>query len=290
MRTPLSACTLLRPRRLHEALAMLRDEGPLVPLAGGTDLYVALNAGTLEARRFLDLWRLDELRGIEAHGGGMRLGALTTYAEIVASPLVRRRVPMLAAAAREVGGRQIQHRGTLGGNIANASPAGDTLPVLAAADAVVVLQRRGGERRVPITRFFTGYRATVLEDDEIVIAVDIPPIVGRQFWRKVGTRRAQAVSKVAVAGTHLAPSRGRPGVVRVAFASVAPTVVRATRTEAALAAGASVAEAQEVLAAELQPLDDLRSTADYRRTVALRLLAVFLRETGRGSAAMHARR
>ena len=145
MRTPVSP------------LALLRDEGPLVPLAGCTDVYVSLNFGTATATRFLNLWGLDELRGIEEmDGGGVRVGALTTHTDLVRSPLVQDRLPILAAACREVGGVQIQNRGTLAGNVANGSPAGDTLPVLAVAEAVVVLRSADGERRVPFTAFYTG--------------------------------------------------------------------------------------------------------------------------------------
>src|SRR4029077_3588027 len=125
---------------LTDALKMLRDEGPLVPMAGCTDLYVSLNFGTLKDTRFLNLWGLDALLHIPVQGDRLIIGALATHADLIRSPLVRRRIPMLAAAAREVGGVQIQNRGTLGGNVANGSPAGDTLPVLAAADAVVVLR------------------------------------------------------------------------------------------------------------------------------------------------------
>src|SRR5437773_11333924 len=137
---------------------------------------------------------------------------------------------MLAAAAREVGGVQIQNRGTLSGNVANASPAGDSLPVLAAADAVVVLQSAAGTRRVPFGAFYTGYRATVRRPDELIVAFEIPTVRGRQWFRKVGTRAAQAISKVVMAGVL------QPGAPRIALGSVAPTVVRAVRTEAALAA------------------------------------------------------
>jgi len=132
---------------------MLRDEGPLVPLAGCTDIYVNLNFGTLPQKRFLNLWFLDELRRIEMRNGALSIGALATYTRMIRSPLVRRRLPILAAASREVGGAQIQNRGTLGGNIANASPAGDTLPVLAAAEAILVLKSAGGTRRVPFNSF-----------------------------------------------------------------------------------------------------------------------------------------
>ncbi len=149
MATPLSRLALLQPRSLDHALRMLRDEGPLVPLAGCTDLYVGLHFGTVPGQRFLDLQGLRTLRGIRGRGDTLVIGALTTYAELIASPLVRRRLPILAEASRWVGSPQIQNRGTLGGNVANASPAGDTLPVLAVAEATVVLRSADGERRVP---------------------------------------------------------------------------------------------------------------------------------------------
>ena len=180
MRTPISPLSCLRPRTLDEALTMLRDEGPLTPLAGCTDLYVNLQFGTLNDRRFVDLWPLRELRSIAAERATLRLGSLVTFTDLIQSALVRRRVPMLVAAAREVGGRQIQHRGTLGGNIANASPAGDSLPVLAACDAVIVLQSASGERRVPFTQFYTGYRTSVRQPHELITAVEIPRIEGMQ--------------------------------------------------------------------------------------------------------------
>jgi CO/xanthine dehydrogenase FAD-binding subunit len=272
-----STRTLLRPTSLDEALRMLRDEGPLVPMAGCTDLYVALNFGTLTETRFLDLWRLDALKTIDVRDGALSIGALATHTDLIRSPLVRRRLPMLAAAAREIGGVQIQNRGTLGGNVANASPAGDTLPVLAAADATVVLQSAGGERRVPFSSFYTGYRRTVRRPDELIVSFEIAPIRGRQAFRKVGTRAAQAISKVVMAV--VAPSAGSGQAaegVRIAVGSVAPTVVRARRTEAALAGGASVEEAQRVLVDEIAPIDDVRSTAEYRRRVTANLLARLL--------------
>ncbi|HXI27226.1 MAG TPA: FAD binding domain-containing protein [Vicinamibacterales bacterium] len=261
--------TLLQPRSLREALAMLRDEGPVTPMAGCTDLYVALNFGTLAATRLVDLWRIDALRGIEVRHGVLSIGALATHTEIIRSPLVRKRLPMLAAASAEVGGVQIQNRGTLGGNVANASPAGDTLPALAAADAVVVLQSAAGTRRVPFNGFYTGYRRTVARPDELIAALEIAPVAGRQWFRKVGTRAAQAISKVMIAGVV-------GDEIRIALGSVAPTVVRATRTEAALARGASTAEAQRTLMDEIAPIDDIRSTAEYRRRVAANLLARLL--------------
>ncbi len=272
MRTAVSSLQLLRPRSVREALKMLAEEGPLVPLAGCTDVYVNLNFGTLPGKRFLDLWKLDELRAIRVEDGALSIGALATYTEMIRSPLVRRRLPILAAASREVGGVQIQNRGTLGGNIANASPAGDTLPVLAVAEATLVLASARETRRVPFNAFSTGYRRTVLRPDELIVAVEVPRVHGRQWFRKVGTRAAQAISKVVIAAVR----SGRP---RIALGSVAPTVVRVGKTEAALAAGASIEEARHILESEIQPIDDLRSTAAYRRRVSANLLEQFWRDT-----------
>jgi xanthine dehydrogenase small subunit len=270
--TPWSQLTLLEPRSVDEAVRLLRAEGPLVPLAGGTDLYVGLHFGTLTSRRFLNLWGVPGLRGIRKRGDTLVIGALATYTDLIESSLVRRHLPILAEASRWVGSVQIQNRGTLGGNLANASPAGDTLPVLAAAEAVVVLRSADGERRVPFTGFYTGYRKTVMRPDELIVAVEVPRVPGRQWFRKVGTRAAQAISKVVMAAVR-AP---RP---RISVGSVAPTVVRAFRTEELLATGGTLAEAQAALADEIQPIDDLRSTAVYRRRVAANLLEQFWRET-----------
>ncbi|HEV2983018.1 MAG TPA: xanthine dehydrogenase family protein subunit M [Vicinamibacterales bacterium] len=267
--------SLLEPKSLADALQMLRDEGPLTPMAGCTDLYVALNLGTLKDTRFLNLWRLDALRTIEMRGDLLCIGAMATHTDVIASTLVRKRIPMLQAASSQVGGVQIQNRGTLGGNVANASPAGDTLPVLAAADAIVVLKSTAGTRRVPFTAFFTGYRATMRRPDELIAGFEIPVMRGRQWFRKVGTRAAQAISKVVIAARLEPPKGSGPAVVRVAFGSVAPTVVRAVRTEAALAAGASLEDALVLLAQEIAPIDDIRSTAIYRRRVAANLLTSF---------------
>lgn len=274
MATALSRIALLQPRSLDEALRRLRDEGPLVPLAGCTDLYVGLHFGTVGGRRFLDLQGLGQLRGIRRRGEVLVIGALTTYTELIASPLVRRRLPILAEASREVGSPQIQNRGTLGGNVANASPAGDTLPVLAVAEAVVVLRSVDGERRVPFGAFYTGYRQTAMRSDELIVAIEVPPVEGRQWFRKVGTRAAQAISKVVMAAVR-AP---RP---RIALGSVAPTVVRVPRTEAVLARGGPLEQALAELLEEIQPIDDLRSTAAYRRRVSANLLAQFWSDTAR---------
>jgi xanthine dehydrogenase small subunit len=272
MRTAVSTLELREPRSVADALKMLRDEGPLVPLAGATDLYVALNFGTLPGTRFLDLWRLAPLRKIERRDGVLSIGALATYTQIIKSRPVRAQVPMLVEAARQIGGVQIQNRGTIGGNIANGSPAGDSLPVLAAMEAVVVLRSASDERRVPFGEFYTGYRASVRQPDELIVAIELPRVEGAQWFRKVGTRAAQAISKVVMAAVRTP----RP---RIALGSVGPTVVRMARTEEALARGASIDEAMRILETEIRPIDDVRSTADYRRTVAGNLVRRFWAET-----------
>src|SRR5688572_14084553 len=219
MRTATSTLELRRPRNLRDALNMLRDEPALVPLAGCTDLYVAVNFGTLAGSRFLDLWPLTPLRRITVEGDTLVIGALTTYTDIIKSRHVRKLLPMLVESARQIGGPQIQNRGTLGGNIANASPAGDALPVLAAADAVIVLKSATAERRVAFNEFYTGYRASVRKSDELIVSVEIPKQNGAQWFRKVGTRAAQAISKVVMAAVR---DTNRP---RIAIGSVAPTIV-----------------------------------------------------------------
>ena len=272
MRTAISSLQILEPRTLAEALRMLRDEEGVVPLAGATDLYVALNFGTLEPRRFVNLWGLGPLRRIAMRGDTLSIGALATYTAMIRSRAVQRRLPMLARAAREVGGMQIQNRGTLGGNIANASPAGDTLPVLATADAVVVLRSAAAERRVPFAGFYTGYRESLRRPDELITAVEVGPIAGTQWFRKVGTRAAQSISKVVMAAV-------RGPAPRIAVGSVAPTVIRLSRTEQALAGGAGIEEAAGIAESETRPIDDLRSTAGYRRRVVANLVRRFWSDT-----------
>ncbi len=262
------ALTLERPRSLKAALSMLARNPALMPIAGCTDVYVSMQFGTMKPQRFIDLWSLDELRGITVKGDTLTVGALTTYTGLIESRHVVRRLPMLVAASREVGGVQIQNRGTLGGNIANASPAGDTLPVLAAANARVVLRSSQGRRTVPFEQFYTGYRSSVRRPDELITAIEFPAIRGQQWWRKVGTRRAQAISKVMIAAV-----RGRD--VRIAFGSVGPTVILARQAAAVLQTGGSVADAQAALLTEIAPIDDIRSTRDYRARVAANLLAQF---------------
>jgi CO/xanthine dehydrogenase FAD-binding subunit len=266
MKTAVRGLDLATAKSLSQALELLRLD-PRAPLAGTTDLYVELNFGILKPRRFLDIWALDELREISLRGDTLVIGALATFTALIESPLVRTRLPMLVDASRLVGGIQIQNRGTLGGNIANASPAGDSLPVLAAVDAVVVLKSVDTERRVPLTEFYTGYRQTVRRPDELIVAIEVPPVEGRQYFRKVGTRAALAISKIVIAGV-------KRSVPSVAFGSVGPTVVRARKTEAALAQN-DLETAVRILRTEIAPIDDLRSTAEYRQRVAGSLLRRF---------------
>lgn len=267
-----AALALERPRSLKAALTALAGDPSLTPIAGCTDVYVALHFGSMPQKRFIDLWRLKELRGITVDGDVLRIGALTTYTDLIASRTVQKRVPMLVAAAKEVGGAQIQNRGTLGGNIANASPAGDALPVLAAADARVVLRNQSRSRTVGFNDFYTGYRKSVRQPDELIVAIEIPPIDGTQWWRKVGTRRAQAISKIMMAGV-------RGNDVRIGVGSVGPTVVLARKAAAVLADGGSIEDAKAALLTEIAPIDDVRSTREYRTQVAANLLAQFWGDT-----------
>lgn len=275
---------VVSPATLSEALA-LRAEGGWKPIAGGTDLMVQLETDVAEPpERVLDLGRLDELRGVEYDGYEVSIGALTTYTELRHSPVISARLHALSEASGTVGAAQIQNRGTIGGNICNASPAGDTLPVLLAVDSVFECASVEGIREVPAREFWTGYRQTALRDDELLVRVRFAVDRSRHTrFRKVGTRAAQAISKVVLALSY----RDDEGVwrdVRVALGSVAPTTIRATATESVLEGthpGETVAdEASHVLADEINPIDDVRSTAGYRRSVSGRVLHRLLREEG----------
>jgi len=270
VRTAISELDLRRARTVDDALGMISDGR--TPVAGATDLFVALNFGTLASRRFVDIWALDDLRYISNRGDILVIGALATYTDAIRSSLVAERLPMLIDASKQVGGPQIQNRGTFGGNVANASPAGDSLPVFAAADAVVVLRSVGGERRVSFTKFYTGYRSTVMTPGELIVAIEVPRADGRQWFRKVGTRAAQAISKVVAAGV-------RGDETRFSLGSVGPTTIRATSAETILNQGGSIDDACSALAHDIAPIDDVRSTADYRGRVAANLLRRFWSDT-----------
>ena len=273
------------PARLAAAYALLATNGGWRPIAGGTDVMVEIS-GDLSPppERALDIWHLDELRGIELVDGALVLGALTTYTEIRQSQLCRDHLPALVEAAATIGASQIQNRGTIGGNAVTASPAGDTLPLLLATDAQLVLGSARGERNVPAAEFWPAYRKTARHPDELLLRIKVPLPGGRQVrFRKVGTRRAQAISKVVMALAW----REDGGVwrdVRVALGSVAPTPIRAAQTERVLEGAAprqSTADhAASTLAGEIKPIDDVRSTADYRRVVSARILHRLLREAG----------
>lgn len=274
------------PGRLSEAYAILAAARH-TPIAGGTDLVVRISGEIGEPpARVLDLSRLEELRGISLEDGSLVLGALTTYTEIRRSVICREHAGALVEAAATIGAAQIQNRGTIGGNLANASPAGDTLPVLLAMDASVVLGSAREERAVAAADFFSGYRTTALRPDELILRVRIPLAAGREVrFRKVGTRRAQAISKVvlALAWRDHGPASGWSDV-RLGLGSVAERPIRAPRTEAILEASRPTPEtadrAAETLAAEIRPIDDVRSTAEYRRIVAGRVLHRIIREAG----------
>ncbi|MEX0629865.1 MAG: xanthine dehydrogenase family protein subunit M [Chloroflexota bacterium] len=275
------------PRSLADAYRLLTDGGAAwQPVAGGTDLLVQI-AGELAPPpdRVLDIWGLDELRGINLDGDELVIGALTTYTELRQSALVGELLPALAEASATIGAAQIQNRGTVGGNLVNASPAGDTLPIWLATDSLVELGSAAGERSVPALGFFTGYRETARRDDELVLRVRVPLLPRRHVrFRKVGTRRAQAISKVVMAVSWLTGEDGAWIDTRVALGSVAATPVRARATEAALngqhPVGATADAAAAALEAEIHPIDDVRSTADYRRLVAGRVLRRLIREEG----------
>lgn len=277
------------PVSLAEAYELLADADgdPWRPLAGGTDLMVTITGEIGEPpARVLDIWRIDELRGIRDEGDALVIGALTTYTDLRRSPDVARLLPVLAEAAATIGAAQIQNRGTIGGNVVNASPAGDTLPVLLALDAEVVLGSVRGERTVAATDFWPAYRATARRDDELVLRIRVPLAADREVrFRKIGTRRAQAISKVVMALAWRAAGDDAPWTdVRLALGSVAATPIRATATEAALEGRQPTRETAEAaraaLEAELHPIDDVRSTADYRRAVAGRVLHRLIRDAG----------
>jgi xanthine dehydrogenase small subunit len=272
MRIAASTLDMRKAHSLQDALTILANE-PRMPLAGGTDVFVGLNFGTLHEKQYLDIWSCNGLRGITMDANvKISIGALTTYTDMIRSELVSGLLPMLAFASEQVGGPQIQNRGTIGGNVANASPAGDTLPILAAMDAVVVLRSVDGERRVNFNQFHTGYRTSVRKPNELIVAIEIPRLAGGGFFRKVGTRAAQAISKIVIAAV-------RAPVPKIALGSVAATVIRLPKTEAALGAGRSIDEAIEVLRTEIKPIDDVRSTAEYRLKVAENLVRQFWQRT-----------
>ena len=282
----LADTTVHRPADLPEALGLLAAPPAgrkLTVFAGGTDLMVLQNSGHFIPASVLDLWGLDALRGIEQRSDGrIAIGALTTYQDLIASRVVQRFIPSLVEASRTVGAVQIQSRGTLGGNVANASPAGDTLPVLLAHGTDVLVESAArGERVVRFDSFYRGYRDMDLAADELITGLLIDPLPegARSSFRKVGTRLAQSISKVMLCGIGTLDSRGAVSSLRLAAGSVAPVPVRLTGAEAAGLGGVPsdvAADVAEAARADVTPIDDVRSNADYRREVTGRLAGRFV--------------
>jgi len=282
MRAHIPSYRLISPATLAEALIILGNEEPSwKPFAGGTDLMVLLEAGKLPHKNYLNIWKLPELRGIEVTDACVSLGALTTYTEIQRHEILRAEFPMLCQAAKETGGIAIQNRATLGGNIVNASPAADSPPALLAYDAELELVSKRGERRIPYFKFHTAYKQMDKRPDELLRAIRLPRATNQltHYYRKVGTRKAQAISKVCFAAVG-SMTDGKIESVRIAFGSIAPIPFRCVQTENALRNQTidSVAAAREALASEISPIDDLRSTRDYRLRVSLNLLEDFINE------------
>ena len=282
MRAYVPSYQLISPASLGEALeALARDDAAWKPFAGGTDLMVLLEAGKLPHQNYVNIWNLTELRGIEVGDDFVTLGALTTYTEVQEHPLLQVEFPMLCQAAKETGGIAIQNRGTLGGNIVNASPAADSPPALLAYDAELVLVSRQGERTIQYSKFHSGYKQMDIATNELLRAIRLPRTNASvtHYYRKVGTRKAQAISKVCfAAAAHTTEHRIEK--VRIALGSVAPIPIRCRRTEQVLENQAlsdkSIDTARETLAGEIAPIDDIRSTRDYRLRVSLNLLQDFL--------------
>jgi len=249
-----------RPRSLDEAVRLRAEHPEATVFAGGTDLMVYLEAGIVRPVAILDLWGLPELRMLRSVTGGQLYGAGLTCTDVIHAPSAH---PLVRDAASTVGAAQIQNRATLGGNICNSSPAGDTLPVWLALRAEFELMSVHGTRRVPAAHFWRGYKQTELRPYELLVRILVPPLAGHMHFRKVGTRMAQSISKVVFAGRYV------PGVdAALAFGAVGPVPMRCPAAERALVAGARPAEVALLVESEVTPIDDVRSTAAYRRKVA----------------------
>ncbi|MDE1162976.1 MAG: FAD binding domain-containing protein [Acidobacteriaceae bacterium] len=288
MRSDVTLYELTAPPTLAAVLDKLAAEpGKHTPIAGGTELMVALGVGRLQAQSLLSLQHLTELRFIRQEGDALVLGANTTFTDIRKNALIAEHLPLLAQSASWTGAIANQNRGTLGGNIVNASPAADNPPVLLVYEATITLVSAKGTRTLPYSEFHLGYKKTVLQPDELVHSVTIPLAYDehRQYIRKVGTRNALAISKIALAG--IAKLDGeRIAEIRLGAASLTDRPVRCAAAEAALNGASLAAEdleatikvARAALATEAKPIDDIRSTARYRSAVAENLLEEFLRE------------
>jgi CO/xanthine dehydrogenase FAD-binding subunit len=286
MRSDPADYEMAAPGNLHAVISLLASEpGQWLPIAGGTDLMVQYAAGKLPSRKLVSIWNLPELSGIEINAEEVTIGAGCTYTELREHEVVAREFPLLTKAARWTGGIANQNRGTLGGNIVNASPAADSLPALLAYEAKLILVSVRGERRVPYLTFHTGYKKMNLASDELIRAVCLRRGFSDylHYGRKVGARNAQAISKVCIAALGRYENDG--GVandVRIALGSVAPTPIRLTETERSVTGKRLDSEllqlAKNAAASEIQPIDDIRSTAKYRAAVAANLVAEFLEQ------------
>jgi len=282
MRSNAAQYDLIAPGTLEAVLEILaHSPDRYTPIAGGTELMVALGAGHLEPRKLISLWGLDELRFIETAPNAVVIGAGSTFTDIRRHTLLAREFPLLAEAASWTGGIANQNRGTLGGNIVNASPAADSPPALLVYEALVTLISARGERTIPYRDFHLGYKKTVLAPDEILHRITLLRNMQgyKQYIRKVGTRNAQAISKTALA----AIARANQGIIediRIAAASLREIPTRLPATEHALIGNLitpeTIAAARAALIAESKPIDDIRSTARYRASVAANLLEEFL--------------
>jgi CO/xanthine dehydrogenase FAD-binding subunit len=282
MRARPSNFELVAPRRLTAVLELLaREPGEWTPIAGGTELMVQFSAGKLAARKLVSLWGLPELRGVETTGGEVLIGAGCTYTDVRYHPLIAAEFPLLCRAASWTGSIANQNRGTLGGNIVNASPAADSLPALLVYDAELLLASAGGVRRVPYASFHTGYKQTVLAPNEIIRAIALKPVFSGYRWysRKVGTRNSQAIAKLCLAGLGKV-SGNRIEDVRVAIGSMGATPLRLRHTEQALLGKtyepSLMVNGRSALESEVAPMDDIRSSAAYRLHVAGNLLQEFV--------------
>jgi len=280
---------LVAPGTLHTVLAIMAEEpGAWLPIAGGTDVMVLYAAGKLPARRLLSIWNLPELRGIEVLPGEIRIGAGCTYTELREHEVIAREFPLLARAASWTGGIANQNRGTIGGNIVNASPAADSLPALLVYEAELILVSIRGERRVPYAGFHTGYKTTKLAVDELVRAVSLRRQFSEYFHyaRKVGARNAQAIAKVCVAAVGRL-TKNCVDDLRIALGSVAPVPLRLLNTEIAVKGkridSSLLMVARKTAASEIRPINDIRSTARYRSQVTSNLVEEFLRQLDTGA-------
>ncbi|MEL6576900.1 MAG: FAD binding domain-containing protein [Pseudomonadota bacterium] len=271
-----------RPASVEEAVALLAGGG-WRPLAGGTDVYPALGEAPLPA--LLDLTGIPALAGVRTEGDGIRIGALTTWSALVATPLPAA-FDALKAAAREVGGVQVQNTGTVAGNICNASPAADGMPPLLALDAVVELTGPDGARRVPLGEFVVGPRQTLKRPEEIVTALFVPQpgAIARSAFLKLGARTHLVISIAMTAAVVTLDEAGRVARAALSVGACGPVARRLADAEAAVV-GLAPGEATDAALAvadlpELSPIDDVRATAAYRQAAARRLLARTVRLAG----------